>query len=310
MKHSRQFKLNIWLWVAIIANIIFDIFYFHAIGIRIAIIEPYKFAFLLCMVLGIAVVSYFTKDENMFYFGNVAGQLIMINLSAGLLQYAAPVFHVPLVDKTLIRIDHFLGFDWLGFMKWIDTLSPVFTGMLCASYMLIIFLVALVLCVLFAYRQHAHAQRFFIIMYLNVIVCIILSAIFPAVAGYVFYNLTAQDFHNLSPVVSRIHERVFFALYNHTAREIEAPSVGIITFPSYHAVIAVAMMYASWPLKRLRWVIIPLNMVVLLSTLVVGGHYLTDVVAGTLLALAGIWIAEKILPVEKTISLPSHEASA
>ncbi len=63
---------------------------------------------------------------------------------------------------------------------------------------------------------------------------------------------------------------------------------GIISFPSFHTTLAVLLVYA---VRRQRWalaVFIPLNMLLILATLSVAGHYLVDLPAGAAVAIASI----------------------
>ena len=62
---------------------------------------------------------------------------------------------------------------------------------------------------------------------------------------------------------------------------------GIITFPSFHAVLGVMFTLALWPLRLLRWPILVLNFALIAATPIDGGHYFVDVMAGgTIGALA------------------------
>lgn len=63
---------------------------------------------------------------------------------------------------------------------------------------------------------------------------------------------------------------------------------GIVSLPSYHTVLGVLFV---WAVRRTRWlfrVLLLLNIVMIVSTLNAGGHYLVDVIAGLLLAWATI----------------------
>jgi membrane-associated phospholipid phosphatase len=63
-------------------------------------------------------------------------------------------------------------------------------------------------------------------------------------------------------------------------------TTGLISMPSFHAVLAVLVPIACWPFRRFRWWIVALNLVMLVATVSEGGHYLVDVIAGAALALA------------------------
>ena len=63
---------------------------------------------------------------------------------------------------------------------------------------------------------------------------------------------------------------------------------GIISFPSFHTTLAILLVYA---MRHHRWalaVFVPLNMLLIVATLSVGGHYLVDVLAGAAVAVISI----------------------
>jgi membrane-associated phospholipid phosphatase len=63
---------------------------------------------------------------------------------------------------------------------------------------------------------------------------------------------------------------------------------GIVTFPSFHATLAIILTYA---VRHYRWalaVIAPLNCLMILAIPTVGGHYLVDLFGGA--AVAGLAI--------------------
>jgi membrane-associated phospholipid phosphatase len=62
-------------------------------------------------------------------------------------------------------------------------------------------------------------------------------------------------------------------------------NVGLITFPSFHAAMAVLFALAAWSHPWLRWPFALLNAIMLVATITHGGHYLVDVLAGCAIAL-------------------------
>jgi membrane-associated phospholipid phosphatase len=71
--------------------------------------------------------------------------------------------------------------------------------------------------------------------------------------------------------------------------------LGLITFPSYHALLAVAFAWGWWSVPFLRWPGVVLNAGMLISTPLHGSHHLVDTIAGTALAVASIAIAWRIM---------------
>lgn len=69
---------------------------------------------------------------------------------------------------------------------------------------------------------------------------------------------------------------------------------GIVTFPSLHAADAVVLAWGYTRLGRIGWPLAALNVLMVGSAVVVGGHYLVDVVAGGVIAGLAIVAALRI----------------
>lgn len=67
---------------------------------------------------------------------------------------------------------------------------------------------------------------------------------------------------------------------------------GMIAFPSFHVMWAVITTYAALPYRKLFWGIAALNILVVLSTLLLGWHYLVDVPSGILLGALALYAGE------------------
>lgn len=67
---------------------------------------------------------------------------------------------------------------------------------------------------------------------------------------------------------------------------------GMIAFPSMHAVWAILLTYAALPDRRLLCAAAVFNVFVLLSTVLLGWHFLVDVLAGAVLSAASLALAE------------------
>jgi membrane-associated phospholipid phosphatase len=75
-------------------------------------------------------------------------------------------------------------------------------------------------------------------------------------------------------------------------RELMVP---FVSFPSYHAVAAVLLSWAAWPIKKLRWPILLLNLCMSFSALIIGAHYLVDLIGGAVIAVVSIALATRML---------------
>jgi hypothetical protein len=78
----------------------------------------------------------------------------------------------------------------------------------------------------------------------------------------------------------------------HQFRPVTTVLGGMIAFPSFHVVWSVLTTYAALPDRRLFRAALAWNALVIVSTVVLGWHYVADVPAGILLALLGILAGE------------------
>jgi membrane-associated phospholipid phosphatase len=71
-----------------------------------------------------------------------------------------------------------------------------------------------------------------------------------------------------------------------------------VTFPSYHAVLAIITSFAVRGVRHVSWPVALLNVAVVVSTIPEGGHYLVDVVAGAAIAMVSILLIGDLVGAE------------
>ena len=286
----RQFQVNYWLWMLISLTIALNVMWLRFLGFHLVFLSPLEMTGILAACAGIALFyCYKQRDDTLCLFGNVMAQFIGASYVISTAQYIGNNLALPLIDAPLIAADKLLRFDWLAYIHLTGN-NVVITSLFVVSYYTFIIVMIIQICLLFIAKESAHAQRFVIVFYVAGIVTVMLASALPAVGGYVYY-----DIHNPA---ARMHEATLLALRNHTMTSAPFPGRGLVTFPSFHAVMAVLLIYASFPLRRFRLFAIPCNVIMLFSLPAEGGHYLVDVLAGIAVALLGIWLAERILPRE------------
>lgn len=245
--------------------------------------------------LVILACRYWRRNDELYLFGHAINQMVCLGTTLGFLSYIAAGYNYPLQDAALLKADKWLGFDWYAYLSWANN-HPYIAAFLSFSYQSFGLQIILFICLLFIRKHTAHAQRFMIIFYVSGLICITLSAFFPAVGIYIHDNIQPQQFAYLHPAAARVHESVLMALRGHSLTNLTFPLRGLITFPSFHTSIALLLIYASLPFRRLRWIMIPLNIAMVFSTPIDGGHYLVDVLAGMVITSMAMYIAQRALP--------------
>jgi membrane-associated phospholipid phosphatase len=113
----------------------------------------------------------------------------------------------------------------------------------------------------------------------------LLSAFVPAVGTFA-HHVMAPDVLSLLPAgAGRYYLPIFYAYRSGALNTVDIHHFdGVVTFPSFHAAMALMTAYAF---RDVRWLFGPICIwsgLTLLATMPIGGHYAVDVVAG-----AGVW---------------------
>ena len=209
------------------------------------------------------------------------------------LAYELQMFAMPLQDGFLAEWDRALGFDYTAVLKFVDG-SEWSSKILHRAYYSFQYQIVGTLVVLAGLGLVRKINVLLCSLLMGLLACCIVSAIFPA-AGAITVLPQDMSLHNLSldgatPVA---HLR---ALRDGTFQALALPSLGgIITFPSYHVVMAVVLAYVWRDSKLGFFPVAGLNSLMAVSAVTQGGHYLVDCLAGLAVALAAIVLSNQLL---------------
>jgi membrane-associated phospholipid phosphatase len=210
---------------------------------------------------GLARIAYAAALLNAFAFVGLAST------------YVAGMYGLPFVDDRLRTWDAALGFDWWAYTAWLHR-SPRLTAFLNAVYWSHLPETALAV-IWVAHR--GSAQRLLRAFAIAFVLAVLGTVLLPAVgtvptahAAVVRYGLRAGTYRTFDP----------------------SDIAGLISMPSFHAVLAVLVPLALWPTNA-RWLVLVFNLVLLVATVSEGGHYLVDVLAGIVVALFAWIIARR-----------------
>jgi membrane-associated phospholipid phosphatase len=179
----------------------------------------------------------------------------------------------PFHDDALWRADSLLGFSWLAWTAWL-TAHPALHA-LCSWIYPQIILAALVVTFILAMETEDGATRLLRAVALSFGVTLLGMLGYPAVGN----DLT-------DPAIP-----IRLSLQAGTFRRYDlAQATGLITMPSFHAVLATLILLGCWPFRWLRWPAVAYSLVMLVATITAGGHYLVDVLAGIVVALGSAWL--------------------
>ncbi|HWU60933.1 MAG TPA: phosphatase PAP2 family protein [Ensifer sp.] len=206
--------------------------------------------------------------------------------------YAAMQLSIPFVDAQLASIDAAMGFDWNATIAFIDDWPPL-AHLLNGAYLafapqLIIFPPLLAL-------RNDPSRAYKMLMSYGAIsfLSFFISSAVPALgtfgaAGIDFAkNIDLEHALNFVPQLQALK-------YSHAFVLTPSRVAGVISFPSVHAAVAILCIWAIWPLKLFRYPVLALNVLMAISAIPNGGHYLVDVLAGFAVAVWTILAIESL----------------
>lgn len=230
----------------------------------------------------------------------LCGFLLMIPI--GLCSYAAIGANFPLADDALAGMDKALGFDWRAFVSLVDA-RPVLATVLEYAYQSFtpqLFLTPVFLVFGGKYtRAYAMVAAYGLLCF----AACLTSVWFPAVGAYAAYDMSALGLANINTHFGFAFLEQFHGVRGNPNFVFSLTEMmGILTFPSVHVGVAVICAWALWDVRRLRYPFLVLNILMGLSAITHGGHYLVDVIAGVgvaALAIAVVTAVFKLSPVRR-----------
>ncbi len=275
--------------IGMFKTLIFVVFIIDIIGlvlsgiqIRSAYIPLFSY---ICLI---TLEFVYTKVRPRPAIASLAGMfadIIGFSCVSAILSYLVVALRFPLVDNSLVMIDNMLHLDWISYYNWYRASPYIITLLMKLSYFsLMIQIISLPILFnflsLYKSPETVSRSRFLLNGFAaTALVSIILSGLFPAVSAFVWYQVELKTAYIAD----------FEGLYNGSKTIIDLSKLqGIITFPSFHAALAVVLTCSTYGIWYLFVPVLLINIINLLSTSVVGGHYFIDIFAG--MAIATIWI--------------------
>lgn len=201
----------------------------------------------------------------------------------------------PLIDHQLQAVDAALGYHWPDFVAWLGGFPGVLQGLGYLYPTALGQIVFLVLLLAFLRRDRA-LYRLLTMGIVTMVLAIGIWWLLPSIGPSAYVpagmdkNLLMQM--NISPAVGAY----FMELVRNGLPVITLQSIsGVVAFPSYHMIMALMVTWFAWR----TFVFAPLalaNLFMIPATLAQGGHYLIDLIGGTLVFLISLWLTGKMLP--------------
>lgn len=222
---------------------------------------------------------------------NVIKSVVMLYLILTIVEFcntAVLTTPFPTHDAQIVSLDRLVGFHELIMLQWMQHL-PGFSHFIWFFYFLLFALMHAAPIALAINNEMRSVYHYYFSFLISLIIGYAIFYFYPTMTSpafsYPHHFFTAFQLNTLHQFeLERAHDSIHFSLVG-----------GVISFPSFHAIWAVLVMYALWSNPLLRYPIFIVGLIILASTILTGWHYFMDVYAGIAVAILSIWLAEKCL---------------
>jgi hypothetical protein len=276
----------IWYLIAIMAVLTLVSFLFTGLTI-----DPFSNPLLLLVLCALVAVSWFYRalrpDAHLQAAAQCAAQILLIFLLGILLTYAAMAAAFPYCDAHLYAIDQMLGLDRSAYLEFVNSrhwLAKIAE----LAYLSLLPQIALVPSILFISNDIPRLQALIFAFGIALLVTAGISMFTPAVAAFVYLDLTPSTYANIASTVYT-HVPTLESLRSGTFRSIHLNNLeGLITFPSFHTTAGLMFAWALWTVPYVRWIGFIVNGALIAATPIDGAHYFVDLAGGVAVAIIAV----------------------
>lgn len=200
------------------------------------------------------------------------------------LSYLAATLDFPLRDKLFTDWDAALGFDWRTWASFFWQ-YPTFIKVLIWSYRSNLYQPLALVLIFSIFGPRGRNREFLSAMAIASIATIIVAGLLPTFGPNEAYGIPSGWHTVLTALRAGSHQPL--------------PYTGIVSFPSYHASMAVILAAVT---RSNRWLFAAssiVNGLMLIATVPIGYHYLVDLIAGCLIAAGALYAAQWTAPLAR-----------
>ncbi len=225
-------------------------------------------------------------DARLSTMGTETAFLISFSAAGCIFSYLVTATNMPLIDQQLVQLDQRMGFDWHSYIAFVN--GQAWLGKLSSLvYQSTLYQIAFAMLILPLMGQIERCRELTLNVMFSSLGCVLVSGLLPSAGALGHFQPDAAFYMQNAPVVDLAYKQAFFDLRQGLTTHLSLRDVhGLIAFPSYHVGLSVIVVFAFRGVTGWFWPILCLNLLVILSTPIDGGHHLSDAVGGFILALA------------------------
>jgi hypothetical protein len=209
----------------------------------------------------------------------------LISLLGALATYVVAKATAGSYGRAFAAFDRMIGYDWAASYYFVASHRGI-AAIAEFAYLSIFFTPPMLITGLVLGGHVQRVRGFLFAFALALGLTIAIFALLPAQSALGYYIGSESAY---SPPSGMTQDAVIAGLRSGATSRIDPSQLtGLINFPSFHAQAGILFIWATWPLRLLRYPITLLNLALIAATPVEGSHYIADVLAGVALALAVI----------------------
>lgn len=228
--------------------------------------------------------------------GTIAGIVAYALLSAAgvMLSFSAAITCMPLQDALMTDLDKLLGYDWRTYGEFVKS-SVFLTDLFAFSYFSIDWQPIIIVAVLAFRNKQIRILSYIVSTMLALVLTMAIFSVAPVTTAWTDGTpADISDAIRLSMNDSWVGE--LKRLRDGQLRTISWGIIGaVVGFPSFHCIAALVNSWHLWRDPGFRLVGLPLNVSLIASSLVLGGHYMVDLIAALFVAMASIFLAQSLV---------------
>lgn len=266
----------------------------RTLGVGLDFKSPALWVAGLLLLLLLAVASTGRMLPRLTDFCHSLAQLLATILVLLPLTYLVASTGFPLIDDGLARFDAMVSFDWDGAAGWVASYPLLDLLSRWAYYSIGVQLIA----ALWIGSSKLDRNDELLWLFIGSLLITSLIFVFTPAAGKIGH--LGRGYLDL---LTQIRKGEWSVMHYELTD-------GIITFPSFHTTMAIIVTYA---VRHSRWALLVfglLNLCMIASIPTVGGHYLTDLFGGLIVALASILIFRWLRGPRATVRVQEADANA
>lgn len=203
-------------------------------------------------------------------------------------------------------MDEAVGYYWPGVVTWASN-HLAFSGFMKIAYVTTLPQIAVLMIALGFTRRFNDLYGLMITITIAGTFTILFWGLFPTAGPSAYHSLPEQAQSLVWPVLGPSYGADVTRLLREGPSYLSPGDLrGLVSFPSFHTVLAFTATYYVRHVRYLRIIYLVLNLAVLPATLVHGAHHIVDIPAGILVFLLSAYAAHRML--EEKANAPAADS--